>query len=248
VTSAFTVVGPFVVPATVAVLVTLARLMATAAPIAAGGPRAAVAVPSAVAFASLLAADQIVMLLAPSVTPDGRSAVAVVLERLTAIAAATATAPPEVFGDGAAGSEPAPVAPLFVASVFENVRLPPTWASGVVVALLVSWEPFALDSADVAVDADVARFVADVAASMPPIGGVIHAAGVKQASVLDRRYHYPERIPYEVGMTEAAVLHAAIKAGAEPGIYTNAEVSRRTIAPPKSCSAMVNACRISRSR
>src|SRR5687767_11790304 len=101
--------------------------MAIAAPIAAGGPRAAVAVPSAVAFASLLAADQIVMLLAPSVTPDGRSAVAVVLERLTAIAAATAIAPPpEVFGDGAAGSEPAPVAPLFVASVFENVRLPPT--------------------------------------------------------------------------------------------------------------------------
>src|SRR5512140_2326291 len=98
VTSAFTVVGPFAVPATVAVLVTLARLMAIAAPMAVpdGGARAAVAVPSAFAFASVEADDQIFRLAPPSVTPPGRSALDDVCAMFTAMAAATATVPPEL--------------------------------------------------------------------------------------------------------------------------------------------------------
>src|SRR5688500_3785454 len=79
VTSACTMAGPLTVPASVAVLVTVALLMATAAPIVAGGPRADVADPSALAIASVLAEDQRVRPELPIVSPDGRSALDVVL-------------------------------------------------------------------------------------------------------------------------------------------------------------------------
>src|SRR5439155_1578587 len=129
VTSAFTVVGPFAVPATVAELFTFARLIAIAAPIAAGGARAAVAVPSALAFASVCADDQRVRLLAPTVTPVGSAALDVVFETFAAIAAATLIVPPDVCDAGVAGKLPVPVVPLFDATLLPKVRLADDCAS-----------------------------------------------------------------------------------------------------------------------
>ena len=149
-TSAFTVAGPFAVPATVAVLVTFARLMATAAPIAAGGARAAVAVPSAFALASVLADDQTVSPPEPMVTPAGRLALEVVFEMFTEIAAATVTEPPEVLAGGAAGSEPDPVVPFVVAVLFTSPRWLRTCASGAAPPPELC-DPFAADVAVVCV-------------------------------------------------------------------------------------------------
>src|SRR5690348_8305538 len=147
VTSAFTVVGPFAVPATVAVLVTFARLIETAAPIASGGARAAVAVPSAFAFASVSALDHTVIPPAPTVTPVGMDALEVVLAMLTAMAAATLIVPPEVCAGGVAGSEPLPVALLFDATLLPKVRCDPFCASGDDPPPPLDCEPFALEVA-----------------------------------------------------------------------------------------------------
>ena len=123
VTDAFTVAGPFAVPATVAELVTSARLIATAAPIVSGGARATVADPSAFAFASLFADDQTVNPPELTVMPVGSVALVDVFARFTETAAAAETVPPpDVLGDGAAGSDPVVGAPLWVAALFANVR------------------------------------------------------------------------------------------------------------------------------
>ena len=151
VTSAFTVAGPFAVPATVAELVTFASLMATAAPIVAGGPRAAVAEPSAFAFASVAADDQSVSPPELIVRPDGRLALDVVFATFTATAAAAVTEP---FDELAGGVEPdpEPVAPFPLAVPFPSVRWLATCMSGVAAPELASEAPFALAVALVSVD------------------------------------------------------------------------------------------------